>query len=124
MARRFITYLFLFAFVLHASSRILIYFDFWLNQDFIAQNLCENKDKPQMECNGKCHLKKELKKDDERKEKENKQQVEDILFVNNATTTHFSFNSCFFIEKEQNFAFVLHQKTKSFSSSIFHPPTC
>jgi len=30
------------------------------NKDFIAKNLCENKDKPMMHCNGKCHLRKQL----------------------------------------------------------------
>ncbi|WP_092447123.1 hypothetical protein [Winogradskyella sediminis] len=30
--------------------------------DYIKNELCVNKDKPQMACNGKCHLKKELAK--------------------------------------------------------------
>lgn len=28
--------------------------------DYIKNELCVNKDKPEMECNGKCHLMKEL----------------------------------------------------------------
>lgn len=36
-----------------------------LNKDYIARNLCENRDKPQMKCCGKCYLKKQLKKADE-----------------------------------------------------------
>jgi hypothetical protein len=31
-----------------------------LNKEYIATNLCENKDKPAMHCSGKCHLKKQL----------------------------------------------------------------
>jgi hypothetical protein len=38
-----------------------------LHKKYYAEVLCKNKDKPQMHCNGKCHLKKELK------EKENNQ---------------------------------------------------
>ncbi|OJW78561.1 MAG: hypothetical protein BGO69_00815 [Bacteroidetes bacterium 46-16] len=33
-----------------------------LNKDYIAKNLCENRDKPQMKCCGKCYLHKQLKK--------------------------------------------------------------
>lgn len=35
---------------------------FKINQDEIAAEHCVNKDKPEMHCNGQCHLKKELKK--------------------------------------------------------------
>lgn len=33
-----------------------------INYDEIVQNRCENKGKPQMSCNGKCYLAKELAK--------------------------------------------------------------
>ena len=36
--------------------------DYVVNYKHISQDLCENKDKPWMHCNGKCHLKKEIKK--------------------------------------------------------------
>ena len=36
--------------------------DYVVNYKHISQDLCENKDKPEMHCNGKCHLKKEIKK--------------------------------------------------------------
>jgi hypothetical protein len=36
----------------------LLYFQ--MNIDAIIQKYCVNKDKPQMHCNGKCHLMKEL----------------------------------------------------------------
>lgn len=38
-----------------------VYLDFYLHQDTIAVELCENKDVPEMQCNGKCHLMKQLK---------------------------------------------------------------
>lgn len=31
-----------------------------MNQTEIAEELCENKDKPELNCNGHCYLKKEL----------------------------------------------------------------
>ena len=36
--------------------------DYAMNKDYIARVYCENKEKPKMHCNGKCHLMKQLKK--------------------------------------------------------------
>ncbi|GAB5565008.1 MAG: hypothetical protein Wins2KO_20710 [Winogradskyella sp.] len=33
-----------------------------LNIDYIVDTYCVNKDKPQLQCNGKCHLAKQLNK--------------------------------------------------------------
>lgn len=41
------------------------YVEYALNQDYIAEFLCINKDKPKLQCNGKCHLVKELEKQQE-----------------------------------------------------------
>ena len=35
---------------------------YYIDYDYIVAELCENKDKPILECNGKCHLAKEIKK--------------------------------------------------------------
>lgn len=32
------------------------YFEYFVNKSYIAQFLCINKDKPEVECYGKCHL--------------------------------------------------------------------
>lgn len=36
--------------------------DYLINKDFIAKNLCENRNKPKSCCKGKCYLLKQLKK--------------------------------------------------------------
>lgn len=36
--------------------------EYYANYDYIATVLCENRDKPFMECNGKCYLEKQIKK--------------------------------------------------------------
>ena len=33
-----------------------------VNKDYIIENYCINKEKPEMKCNGKCHMKKMLSK--------------------------------------------------------------
>ena len=36
-----------------------------LNKEYIASVLCENRDKPQLACNGKCYLDKKIKESKE-----------------------------------------------------------
>lgn len=41
--------------------------EYMVNYDYIASVLCENTDKPEMQCNGKCYVAKELNKSLEHK---------------------------------------------------------
>jgi len=47
-------------FTIFLKSVVLI--EFKVNQKFIAETLCENKDKPELNCEGKCYLKTQLAK--------------------------------------------------------------
>jgi len=42
---------------------LLVTATFLANQDYIAANLCVNKDHPEMHCNGHCQLDKKLNED-------------------------------------------------------------
>jgi len=53
----------LLSFYLMTLIRVVFpYIDYFINKDYIASVLCENKDKPEKNCNGKCYLKKQIKK--------------------------------------------------------------
>lgn len=54
------TYVLLFSLVVRPLFIVghIAYYE--LNIDYITEKFCENKDKPQLQCNGKCHLAKEL----------------------------------------------------------------
>ncbi|WP_396195675.1 hypothetical protein [Flavobacterium sp.] len=59
--------------------------DYVVNYDYIAKVLCENKAKPELKCNGKCQLMKELAKAAEEEKpisptKKNQTQEAEILF--------------------------------------------
>ena len=41
---------------------VLQVLDYVVNYEYISKELCVNKAKPKMKCNGKCHLMKELAK--------------------------------------------------------------
>ena len=48
-------------FLIQSSSKIVIVSMWWLKRDYIAKNLCINRLKPSLHCNGKCFLMKKLK---------------------------------------------------------------
>jgi len=42
---------------------VMPFIDYYMNYNYIVKNLCINKDKPEMHCNGKCYLSKLIKKE-------------------------------------------------------------
>ena len=58
------TILLLLIVLLQIAGKWLIIADYTLNKAYIARTLCVNKAKPSMHCNGKCHLRKQLQKED------------------------------------------------------------
>lgn len=92
--------------------------------DYIKNELCVNKDKPELECNGKCHLKKELAKaydSENSKEKPRFFSVENhIVFYQEITSdTLFSF-SMQYVQKTLFSSDIIYRF--SFSGFIFRPP--
>lgn len=49
------------ALVVPASMKIGVLFNYVLEYNNYVTVLCENRDKPELKCNGQCHLAKELK---------------------------------------------------------------
>lgn len=43
--------------------------EYIVNYDYIVNTLCENKDRPELECNGKCYLSRQLAKEAEQNDK-------------------------------------------------------
>src|ERR1700761_7006096 len=60
-------------------SRYFIYAGFELNQKYIAENLCINKNKPWLHCNGKCYFMKKIK-EAQQKESSEEGQTQKNLF--------------------------------------------
>lgn len=69
--------------------------EYVVNYDYIVENLCENKDRPFLECDGKCYLAKQLAKESEGTDKnpfEGRSSKTDIQFVVPFRVS-FNFNS-------------------------------
>ena len=59
---RILAYLLTTLLLLQTFSRELVVLDYQLHKERITQLFCVNKDKPRLQCNGKCHLAKKLRK--------------------------------------------------------------
>jgi hypothetical protein len=101
-------------------TKFFIVVNFNANRNYIAKNICVKRNIENNDCQGCCHLKKQMK-EDENSSKPNssnsKEKFED-LFIQH----HFqlkSFISKTFIEFKSTF---INHYFSSFSLSFFHPP--
>lgn len=53
---------------LQSFAPLVILVDFKIHQDFIAEVLCINRDEPELQCNGQCHLKDKLSEQQEQEQ--------------------------------------------------------
>ena len=119
--RSFIAILLASAFLFQSTSKLFIVAHYALNKDFIAKNLCENKAKPQMHCNGKCHLKKQLQKEDKKEGSvpvSSKEKYEIQLFSERQSPLN---NTTFDSKHDVSFCYFINVYNKHLSA-VFHPP--
>jgi len=58
----------LFAILSQSLVKSIIVVHYQVNKTAITKKYCENKAKPKMHCDGKCHLKKQLQKEEKREQ--------------------------------------------------------
>ncbi|WP_317039183.1 hypothetical protein [Siphonobacter aquaeclarae] len=78
MIRQLLVFVLLLAVLLPSFSPLGTIAYYQLNRDYIAKVLCENRDKPQLHCDGKCYLAKKLKAQQDRQDKETTQLVKSM----------------------------------------------
>ena len=113
----------LFAFSLQIGSKCLIWANYLLNKKEITNLFCVNKSKPKMNCNGKCHLKKQLKEQDKKEQSpaSSLKEVKEIQLYNQSTSITSVKNSSEDTSSELNIIYLLHTSSKH-THSVFHPP--
>jgi len=115
-----ITILLLFSLLSANCSNLFVFMGFEVNQKYIATELCENRDKPEMHCNGKCYLMKKLKQAQDKEQKQERQsqktQIQDALIVKPQVFKQYSLAV---IKFHIPFSTGIPQSIKN---SIFHPP--
>lgn len=100
--------------------------EYMINYDYIVTRLCENKDKPEMQCNGKCYLTKQLAKE-AAGEEENpfgnnsyKTEIPHFIIAEKLPEFHFAYNPAADSHKSSEYKPNLY--TSLFISEILHPP--
>lgn len=95
-----------------------------IQYDYIVNELCVNKDKPTLNCNGKCHLMKELAKASNDDQKENKDYKFPVFETISFLEAPFSYNlPLVFLQKaERNDLKLADLYAFNFSDAIFQPP--
>jgi len=111
---------------LFVMKPILPVLEYVLNYDYIVKELCENKAKPEMKCNGKCHLMKELAKASENdtpvsSDKKVSHSEYEVLFIQKLTslevvTLNFPIHRTINAKYSDSYFYEN-------SKSTFHPPT-
>jgi hypothetical protein len=121
MFKQITAILLLFAITVQTFHKAIIVIDFYRNQEYIAKNLCENRFRPQLHCDGHCLLAKKLQQAEKKEQRNSDSKAATSLevissrsfypvIVSNAVepvTTHFAFNK---------------GKPVDFAEDFFHPP--
>ena len=92
--------------------------------DYIKNELCENRDTPELHCNGKCHLAKQIVKagDSDSGNEKNKSIKIEISIVYFQEITH---NDAVLLSNDENLKInISYNNTYKFHHTdvIFHPP--
>ncbi|QQL51595.1 hypothetical protein GO620_015715 [Mucilaginibacter ginkgonis] len=105
-------------------SRYFVYAGFELNQKYIAEKLCINKNRPWLHCNGRCYFIKKIK---QAEEEDRKQSAKDNL--NRLEVSFFQqpiiigfIQPKIISQAHQHFAAYTYLYTNHYLDSIFRPP--
>ena len=98
--------------------------EYVVNYQYIATELCINKDKPKLKCDGKCHLKSELAKaannDSPNSDKSKSSLAETLIFFQEIPIFQFEVNRNLFQKLQSSYSNLY---TMLFSTPTFHPPS-
>ncbi len=99
-------------------KHVFLQYEFTFNNESFTEKYCVNKDKPELKCNGKCHLKKSLKSENEKPTNTSFFDIE-INLICNAIS---SFEVVYFPIFKQNPHFKNRFLNNEFKNLIDHPP--
>jgi hypothetical protein len=121
-----------FIFVLLSKTVYSIYWqvNFHFNQNEITRMECENKNKPELKCNGKCYLAKQLKKAEsqlEGKKQESTRSIQNLKWLESSVFHCLDFPEittvqAVFSSAEKHTFFDINFYEYQDVRSCFHPP--
>jgi hypothetical protein len=95
-----------------------------VNKDYIARVLCQNRDKPQLHCDGQCYLAKQLKAQQDKQDKETTERVQNtpVLQLFCQSTLPFQFRRHVVLLLLTTFSFHHLPAYTAPLAGLFHPP--
>lgn len=104
------------------NAGIILYWK--VNQAYITQTLCENKNKPQMHCDGKCYLYKQLKKAEENQKSNLPNSIPKLKFIDQFVVVDYKWNFGIPLHPFQKIKFTNYSSNLliGYENSIFRPP--
>jgi hypothetical protein len=108
--------------LMQVFSTSLILLNYRVNTSYIIENFCENTDRPEMHCEGKCHLNKQIKTDSEQRS-ETPSSVSEILTIvlacQELSAIEFNFQSGTAVPPQSPYTSGHYS---NHLQSVFHPP--
>lgn len=124
MKARIYSIFFLAVLISYVLRPVMPFIEYALNKDYIAKNLCINRNKPKSCCQGKCHLKKQLAKSDESNDtaKNQSSQKQQRTQIDEFLKTQLCIEGDFDAVAKSYPVFIQPQVPVRFTSAIFVPP--
>lgn len=85
--RAILTYILMSQLIFGLGVKSYVVFQWKMNQEEITEKYCVNKDKPMMNCNGKCYLSKQLENLELKEEEERKNNPSPAPLIENTNYT-------------------------------------
>ena len=118
-----LTYIIILSFILFGIKETVIVSFYEVNKEYITKIYCINKEKPELKCDGKCHMKKMIKKSEKKEQEsfpEGTLELKVLTFVKSDFNQNFSTINKLKELNKTIYSEHLHG-VLSFAD-IFHPP--
>lgn len=103
-------------------SKWFVEISFNLNRDYIAKNLCENRYRPVLKCNGNCVLMKKMKQEEKKEQDAPPVKLEIASIVLSSSTFFATAEAPVFISSTSYTIEGNSGKPIDRADAIFHPP--
>lgn len=118
--KKILAYFILSIFTLISLQQVVLLGAFFLNQDYIIDKFCINKNEPELKCNGKCHLKDVMSKTSEQTEESRTSIVSSIIFP--VFYSEFNLNISIDYFEIRTYLIFDDNYFSKYTSKTFHPP--
>lgn len=120
---RYITIILLSCLHAQPSVNVFVWLDYIVNNEYIKEVLCINKEQPKLKCDGKCYLMQQLKKNEipQGDKKLPLTLITKIEYIEFAQES-INYPNVLTYSKKQSDSYYLLKMSKGKIEDIFHPP--